>query len=296
MFNGGSLTLTNSTVSGNSAGKGGGVFNARDGEYSFGVLSLSHTVVSGNTASLRGREVYIQSHSSNSEYSPVITDNFNVFGRNGISGVQGFTPGPTDIVPNLALIDILDHRLSDNGGPTLTHALVFGSPAVDAVPATFCATATDQRGITRPQDDDGNGVADCDIGAFEGAQAPGPPPLVEAEAPDPKIPCTGARCRVLVSCNLSQFSGTGCTNRITLFVRASTVRLSDKVSAKTRRRIRFSAGVANVPPGQTKFVKLKLTKRGRDLMKGKKRLRGVMEIRNTPGTAVSTIPITIRLK
>jgi len=50
--------------------------------------------------------------------------------------------------------------LAANGGPTLTHALLDGSPAIDAGDAANCP-ATDQRGISRPQ-----GPA-CDIGAFE---------------------------------------------------------------------------------------------------------------------------------
>jgi hypothetical protein len=50
--------------------------------------------------------------------------------------------------------------LADNGGPTLTMALLPGSPAIDAGSAVG-APATDQRGIYRPQ---GPGV---DIGAFE---------------------------------------------------------------------------------------------------------------------------------
>ncbi len=50
--------------------------------------------------------------------------------------------------------------LADNGGPTLTHALLAGSPAIDAANGAVCPT-TDQRGVARPQ---GPG---CDIGAFE---------------------------------------------------------------------------------------------------------------------------------
>jgi hypothetical protein len=50
--------------------------------------------------------------------------------------------------------------LADNGGPTLTHALLTGSPAIDAGNGAACST-TDQRGITRPQG------AQCDIGSFE---------------------------------------------------------------------------------------------------------------------------------
>ena len=48
--------------------------------------------------------------------------------------------------------------LQDNGGPTNTHALLTGSPAIDRGSTTL---ATDQRGVPRPQ-----GAAD-DVGAFE---------------------------------------------------------------------------------------------------------------------------------
>lgn len=55
--------------------------------------------------------------------------------------------------------------LADNGGPTLTMALLPGSPAIDAGSAVG-APATDQRGVPRPQ---GSGV---DIGAFEYLNSP----------------------------------------------------------------------------------------------------------------------------
>jgi hypothetical protein len=56
----------------------------------------------------------------------------------------------------------------DNGGPTETHALLPGSPAVDAGDDTACPAA-DQRGVTRPVDGNGDGTAVCDIGAYEKA-------------------------------------------------------------------------------------------------------------------------------
>jgi hypothetical protein len=56
--------------------------------------------------------------------------------------------------------------LADNGGPTLTHALLPGSPAIDAIPAISCTLPTDQRGALRPIVQTSSDTP-CDIGAFE---------------------------------------------------------------------------------------------------------------------------------
>jgi hypothetical protein len=69
--------------------------------------------------------------------------------------------------------------LADNGGPTMTHAiLTVGSPAVDGGDGEYCPAA-DQRGAPRPVDGDGSGSAQCDIGAFE-YRGVVPPPGPEA--------------------------------------------------------------------------------------------------------------------
>jgi hypothetical protein len=65
-----------------------------------------------------------------------------------------------NVPPNSSPIDPRLGPLVDNGGPTRTHALLLGSPAIDAASTPDCPT-TDQRGVLRPQ-----GAA-CDIGSYE---------------------------------------------------------------------------------------------------------------------------------
>ena len=57
-------------------------------------------------------------------------------------------------------------NLQNNGGDTFTQKLLHGSPAIDHGDNTG-APATDQRGVARPNDGDGNGSKIIDIGAFE---------------------------------------------------------------------------------------------------------------------------------
>jgi hypothetical protein len=67
-------------------------------------------------------------------------------------------------------VDPLLGPLADNGGGTQTHALLPGSPAIDAGNNATCL-AIDQRGIARPQ-----GAA-CDIGAVEAQASQGGVPF-----------------------------------------------------------------------------------------------------------------------
>ena len=70
---------------------------------------------------------------------------------------------------SLSGVDPMLGDLADNGGPTMTHALLEGSPAIDQG-NSFGATTTDQRGKPRPIDFDASSIAPgdgSDIGAFE---------------------------------------------------------------------------------------------------------------------------------
>jgi hypothetical protein len=130
------------------------------------VLTLRGTIVSGNTADIAGPEIVAAAAAT------VVNRNaFNVFGRTGKSGLVGFTPGATDVVPSVGLNAILS-PLADNGGPTQTHALPPGSPALDLAPNAQCTAApvngVDQRGEPRNQNGAGGASAnECDAGSFE---------------------------------------------------------------------------------------------------------------------------------
>ena len=162
---------------------------------------------------------------------------------------------------------------------------------------------------------DGDGAPDFVVGApghdvggnvrqgraFVFVSAPVPPdpagavPLVPAST---QVVCNSARCRVPVTCNLAPAFGTPCTNRMGLFVRAPR-RLAEDAAGKAPRRVKFaSINATNVPPGQTANVQLRLTRLGRKIVRTSraKRLNGVLEIRNTPGTVIDATQVRIRLR
>ncbi|MEM7128233.1 MAG: CSLREA domain-containing protein [Chloroflexota bacterium] len=162
---GATLLITNGTVTDNFAtgafGRGGGgIFNA------LGAIKISGSLIAGNSTTIGGQEV--DSESDLFFGSGISSNGLNLFGHAGLSDMTAFagklTPSTNDINATSdgiasPLTDILDPNLSDNGGPTFTHRLVTGSPAIDG--AGVSGLATDQRGTDRPQ-----GTAD-DIGAFE---------------------------------------------------------------------------------------------------------------------------------
>ncbi|MGQ0591407.1 MAG: hypothetical protein ACT4QB_01830 [Gammaproteobacteria bacterium] len=73
-------------------------------------------------------------------------------------------------------------------------------------------------------------------------------------------------------------------------------RNGDGKATKAPRVIRFAAGVANIPPGGSGTVNLRVTKQGKRLVRAttKRRLKGVLGIREIAATVTSNRPLTIR--
>jgi CSLREA domain-containing protein len=201
--NGGSLTINNSTISGNSADLGAGGIYSGAGTLNIwnstitgntvsggsggglriggGFVTVMNSTFSGNSASVSGGGIYQTAGTLTLNNSIVANstsgEDCYKFNGNTLSGSNNIietdsaganacgTTSPINSDPALG-------ALTDNGGPTQTHALNPSSPALGAGNVTTCAeilgpNSLDQRGVTRPQ----NG---CDIGAFESNAQPGP--------------------------------------------------------------------------------------------------------------------------
>ena len=124
----------------NGDGDGGGIFNSQ------GSFTLTGTIVANNVD--RGG----QAPDCGAFLPKVATGGFNLVEDPTGCAAYGATAAVLGQDPMLG-------ALADNGGPTLTHAPLDGSPVIDAGGAT--CPAVDQRGVARPV-----GSA-CDIGAVE---------------------------------------------------------------------------------------------------------------------------------
>ena len=177
IFNQGTLGLTNTTLSGNdaTAGSGGGLYgnssassilnnctlhnnSAASGggiEAVSGLLQARNTIVAGNTATGLGQD---------------ISGSLNSVGNNLIGNSSGVTIGG-DPFSNILNVNARLAPLANYGGATLTHALLPGSPAIDAGDdcvnqsggCLSTALANDQRGAGFSR----KVGSKVDIGAFE---------------------------------------------------------------------------------------------------------------------------------
>src|SRR5215207_6035360 len=171
--------VINSTVSGNTAVSGGGIYTGSP-------LTLTSSTVSGNSSAGDGGGIYVHIGPHPLLQNSIVADNYLAASttENDIAG-----PGPLDSASSFNLIGTggsggLTHgiynnqvgianpglvELADNGGPTRTHALLLGSLAKDK--GNSFGLITDQRGSPRPYDGPADtnalGGDGADIGAFE---------------------------------------------------------------------------------------------------------------------------------
>jgi len=206
--NPGSLTISDSTFSGNTAGGGGGAINHAtpltltnstfsDNEstgdfggaiYAFSEASaeIRNSTFTNNRATLGGailaeslavtvsRTVIAGNTAPSSPdcQGSFVSEGFNLVGDG--SACSGFSATGDQVGTSGSPIEPLLNPLENNSGPTDTHLPRTGSPLLDAGdPVAPLAglppcPATDQRGAARPFDGDGDMIAVCDIGAVEG--------------------------------------------------------------------------------------------------------------------------------
>ena len=154
-----SLNVANSTITGNSAAFGGGIYN--DGQFGVSAVEISNTIL--NVGAL-GANIF-------NNFGTVTSHGYNLSSDDG----GGYLTGPGDQINT----DPLLSPLQNNGGPTFTHALLPGSPAIDAGDPNFTPPPfNDQRGC--PFDRVFNGR--IDMGSFE-------------TQPTPRRPCSTPRAR-----------------------------------------------------------------------------------------------------
>ncbi|MBN1994428.1 MAG: hypothetical protein JW953_17150 [Anaerolineae bacterium] len=168
----GNSSIRNTTFSGNSAGESGGNLLHWGGS---GTLTINNATFTGGNSPLSG---------SNLAGVGGTVNIVNTIIANPVGGVNCYSP-LTSLGHNLESANTCGFNqsndltntnpllgpLQDNGGNTLTHLLLTGSPALDTGSDTACP-ATDQRGVARPADGDQDGTIQCDIGAVENLVLP----------------------------------------------------------------------------------------------------------------------------
>ncbi|MCE9563551.1 MAG: IPT/TIG domain-containing protein, partial [Planctomycetes bacterium] len=156
------LTLLDSTIANNtttgSAAVGGGLYVRG------GTANVGNTIITGNTATNSGPDIS----------GPIASQGHNLIGNT--SGATGFVASDLQNVAS----GLDPAGLQNNGGPTQTIKLIAGSKAIDAGDDTLVpgSLTTDQRGTPFIRK-----VGTVDIGAFEASR----PPTAAVTTPAPDI-------------------------------------------------------------------------------------------------------------
>ena len=176
-------TFTSNTGLGGAGGSGSNKFNGGSGGTGNGALSavsgtstLRNTISANNTGS-NGGGIDVN--------GPFTSGGYNLIGI-GDTGT-GFSATGDQVGTTASRIDARLGLLQDNGGPTNTHALQPGSPALDR--GKSFGLTTDQRGLFRTSGTANvSGGDGTDIGSYE-SQAPTPTPT-PTPIPTPTPPST----------------------------------------------------------------------------------------------------------
>ena len=165
---GGSFLMSNSTVSGNKTG--GYWWNAGIQVYDAGKLTVSFSTITdnefGGVATYGNGQVTIQHTILAGNISRDCYGTLTSYGNNLIQKSEWtLAAKSTDLLNK----DPMLGPLQNNGGPTLTHAPLPGSPVIDAGQASLSSTGstTDQRGAARYSDGNRDGRTQYDMGAVE---------------------------------------------------------------------------------------------------------------------------------
>ena len=176
------LTISNSTVSSNHATFGGGIFNRVGANF-----EISNSTISDNSAGFGGGSIYnagatlqiencilnasIGSDNISNPSGTIISQGYNLCSDD----CRGFLTGAGDQINTNPMLG----PLQNNGGPTMTHALLPGSPAIDAGEPNFIPPPDfDQRGPGFPRVANGR----INIGSVEMQ------PLAPTPTPTPTLP------------------------------------------------------------------------------------------------------------
>jgi hypothetical protein len=195
----GDLRLVNTTVSSNHANnKGGGIYLDGGGYPQASVFSA--TIASneagierkggglGGGVSNDGGTITVQNTilADNIQYNSTTQEPADCWGEvksNGYNLIETVPPSCTIGGNTTGNIIGQDPQLAGlAGNQTETHKIPLGSPAVDKANPNGCTDpngallATDQRGVDRHLEGDGNGNKECDIGAYENGDAISPNP------------------------------------------------------------------------------------------------------------------------
>jgi hypothetical protein len=300
----GSLSMVNSTISGNEAnGNGGGIYapggaavtvrsstitrnsadmdgdnNGYGGGFADGgasSISFTNVINAGNFDKSPNQAGATPDCYSGPAYFPDYTIQVQPFAAGNC--LIGFDPGT-----NQTVADPMLGPLQDNGGQTPTNALLAGSPAIGSgapSPSPDACPATDQAGRARPADS-------CDIGAVQFVPPPPPRPNLLINRILPKAPTVRLGRTVTVTLAIRNFGSAAATG----------VRVCLLLDRKARRALEASGRpcrkLGTIAAGQSKKARIGLSAR----RSARKRGVTVVSTVKAKGLQAKSRQFTVRLR